>query len=60
MPPGTTYKDRNEAIVNRVDELYYCADYPEEDRRSRRSGTWQTVRLARGRGIPVDGIILNQ
>lgn len=59
MPQGTTYKDRNEAIVNRSDELFYLADYPEQDSNSRRSGTWQTVRLARKKGVPVDGVVVN-
>jgi hypothetical protein len=42
-----TYRDRNQLIVNLSDMLLYCAEYPEKSPESTRSGTWQTVRLAR-------------
>lgn len=51
LPPGTSYRDRNCAIVNRVNHLFAFPMHPEMDLRSRRSGTWQTVRLARRAGI---------
>jgi hypothetical protein len=47
MSPGTDYKARNQAIVATSDLLVAWPEYAEFDRRSFRSGTWQTVRLAR-------------
>jgi hypothetical protein len=41
------YKTRNWNIVNVSDVLIACPAYPENDKGSRRSGTWQTVRMAR-------------
>lgn len=46
MPPSTTYKDRNQAIVNRSDWVYGFPAYDQDDLRSLRSGTWQTIRMA--------------
>lgn len=60
MPESTTYKDRNQAIVNRSTELFYCAAFPEDHPKSLRSGTWQTVRMAGLKGIPVSGIVLSE
>lgn len=59
MAPGTKYYDRNRMIVFTSDQLFYCAAAPESASESTRSGTWQTVRLARARGIHVDGIVLH-
>jgi hypothetical protein len=50
MPPGSSYASRNAAIVARSDALYGFPEYPENDPRSRRSGTWQTLRMARAAG----------
>lgn len=50
MEPGTTYKDRNAAIVAASSAVFGLPAYPEVDPRSRRSGTWQTIRIARGMG----------
>jgi hypothetical protein len=48
MAPGTTYRDRNERIVAlTTSDLFAVPEHPEGDPRSRRSGTWQTVRMAR-------------
>ena len=42
------YKDRNQDIVNMgTGALLAAPAYPEDDRRSKRSGTWQTIRMAR-------------
>jgi len=46
MPPGTTYEDRNERIVAESTYLYGFPSYVEGDRRSRRSGSWQTLRMS--------------
>jgi len=59
MPDGTDYKQRNQKIVDMSSALFYCADYPEEHGKSKRSGTWQTVRLARKKGITPAGIIIH-
>jgi|SRR6478735_10578915 len=59
MAPGTTYKQRDQAIVDASDEVFYCAEYPENDYRSTRSGTWLTKRLAEASHVPVGGIILH-
>lgn len=54
MPYGTTYKHRNRKIVNTVDRLVAFPEYPEKDPRSVRSGTWQTIRMGKDKGIIVD------
>jgi hypothetical protein len=54
MPPGTTYRDRNERIVEVSTRLIGIAQAPENDIHSRRSGTWQTIRLARKAGRSVE------
>lgn len=59
MDEGTDYKDRNKEIVRRSEYVFYCADYPEAHGKSRRSGTWQTKRLAEAALVPTSGIILN-
>jgi hypothetical protein len=50
MPPGTTYADRNARLVAEGDAVFAFPAYPESDPRSRRSGTWQTVRMSRKLG----------
>src|SRR5579863_4966865 len=50
MPPGTTYADRNARLVAEGTCVFGFPAYPEDDPRSQRSGTWQTVRLARRAG----------
>lgn len=59
MNPGTTYRDRNVAIVEESDYLFYCAEYVEAHALSRRSGTWQTVRIAKKRSVPTTGVVLH-
>jgi len=46
MPEDTTYADRNQRIVEESDALVGFPAYPENDVRSQRSGTWQTIRMA--------------
>lgn len=53
MPHGTSYRERDQAIVNHSDALLSAAAFAEDDPRSIRSGTWMTVRLARAKGIPI-------
>jgi len=59
MPVGTTYRQRNEQILKHSDLLVAAAEAPEFDARSRRSGTWMTVRIARTLEIPVNTLILS-
>lgn len=53
MPDGTTYRDRNKRLLDFGEQLIAFPQYDEEDGSSKRSGTWMTIRLARGRKIPV-------
>jgi hypothetical protein len=50
MPAGTTYADRNAALVGEGNAVFAFPAYPEDDPRSLRSGTWQTVRMSRPAG----------
>jgi hypothetical protein len=54
-----TYKDRNQLIVDCSDELFYCAAYEEHDGHSLRSGTWQTIRMARVIDMSIRGVTLH-
>jgi hypothetical protein len=47
------YRDRNYDIVAACDLLIAIPQYPENDSRSERSGTWQTVRIARRARISI-------
>lgn len=47
MPPGTDYADRNLRLVEEADAVVGFPAYPEADKRSQRSGTWQTIRMAK-------------
>jgi hypothetical protein len=59
MDDETDYRRRNEEIVRWSSQLFYCADYPEDHGKSRRSGTWMTVRIAKDAGMTPHGIIIN-
>jgi hypothetical protein len=50
--PARVYHERNDDIATAADLLIACPQYPEDDERSARSGTWQTVRLARWHNVP--------
>jgi hypothetical protein len=50
MPPGTIYADRNARLVDEGSALVDFPAYPEDDPRSARSGSWQTIRMARRAG----------
>jgi hypothetical protein len=60
MALGTDYRARNERIVELSDRLIAIAEYPEDHHRAQRSGTWQTVRIARRAGKTVEVHILNE
>ncbi|HVQ45150.1 MAG TPA: hypothetical protein VMT30_09450 [Candidatus Saccharimonadia bacterium] len=60
MPPGTDYRARNERIVELSDRLITIPEASEDDPRSRRSGTWMTVRIARRAGKPVQVELLDE
>jgi hypothetical protein len=47
MLPGSSYADRNQELVDRADWVVGFPAFPEGDSRSQRSGTWQTIRMAR-------------
>lgn len=60
MPKGTSYRDRNNRVLDHTDELDVIASYPESHGKSRRSGTWMTYRLAKSRGLHVyEPLVLN-
>ena len=59
MPPGTDYRARNTRIVELSTDIIAIADRAEDDPKSRRSGTWMTVRIARKAGKPVDEHVLS-
>lgn len=54
MPEGSTYRQRNEAIVKLATTLVAVPRFAEDHPRMRRSGTWMTIRIARRRGVPLE------
>lgn len=60
MMPGMSYADRNQRIVQHSDVLVAFPAHPETDPRSKRSGTWQTVRMARRAGLDVLVAVLDE
>lgn len=50
MPAHSTYYDRNKRLVKEADLVQAFPAYAEQDYRSLRSGTWQTIRMARRAG----------
>jgi predicted Rossmann fold nucleotide-binding protein DprA/Smf involved in DNA uptake len=52
-PSPEPYRARNQRLVALCDRLIAFPAWPEVDGRSRRSGTWMTIRLARAAGRPV-------
>jgi hypothetical protein len=55
MPDGTSYAYRNAEIVRRSQRLIAVPVAGEDDPGQRRSGTWQTVRMGRRKGIMDEG-----
>lgn len=60
MPEGTDYKYRNQKIVDYSGELVGFPEYAENDPRSQRSGTWQTIRIAKRYTIPTSVFVLRE
>ena len=60
MPEGTTYRDRNQKIVEDSDVLVVIARFPEDHGASKRSGTWQTKRIAEMFGVPIYTYVLEK
>ncbi len=58
MPSGTTYRDRNARIVELSSRLIGIPSHAEHDPESRRSGSWQTIRMARKAGKDADVHVL--
>lgn len=54
------YAERNQSIVDVSNILCGLPAYPEFDGRSRRSGTWQTIRMARRRKIDHQVVVLRE
>lgn len=54
MPMGSTYRQRDERLVEISDRLIALPLLPEDAPQSRRSGTWMTVRIARSTGKSVE------
>jgi predicted Rossmann fold nucleotide-binding protein DprA/Smf involved in DNA uptake len=51
LPPSREpYRDRNEMMVGMADRVLAFVEYPEQHPRSKRSGTWMTIRIARRQG----------
>jgi hypothetical protein len=50
MPRNGTYRDRNAELVRLATFVVGSPAYPEDDPRSARSGSWQTIRMARRAG----------
>lgn len=50
MPSFSTYENRNAELVAEGVAVCGFPAYEEHDRRSRRSGSWQTIRMARDAG----------
>lgn len=50
MPVGSTFKDRNAELVRRGTVVCGFPAYPENNPSSLRSGSWQTLRMARDAG----------
>jgi hypothetical protein len=59
MPPESSYRDRNLNIVRLSNKLIGFPRYAEHDPRSRRSGTWMTVRIARRLGVTYKTSVLD-
>jgi hypothetical protein len=50
MPAHSAYRHRNSRMVQEADAVFGFPAYLEDDSRSLRSGTWQTIRMAREAG----------
>ena len=59
LPGGTTYRDRNIAMLQRADHLLAFPLYPRDHHRSKRSGTWMTIGLALADDLAVEVHVLD-
>jgi hypothetical protein len=60
MPRQSSYLDRNMKIVESSDELVGFPRFHESHQKSRRSGTWQTIRRARSANKKVTLHVLSE
>lgn len=58
--PGNAYRERNQRIVNYANVLFSFPELPEDHGRSKRSGTWMTIRMARMKPIPVHTYMVSE
>jgi hypothetical protein len=58
MSDHSTYEQRNRRVVACSDALCAVVGYPERHGKSLRSGSWQTIRIARAAQVPVHDLVL--
>lgn len=57
-PAGSSFLERDQLIVDQSDALLALPLYREDHPKSKRSGTWATIRMARRKAIPIRILVL--